>query len=113
VTITIDVRPYNRRGQYTASLDGRDLCTSPQPFLDAARVLLAEGVEPDTVLVMRWAESGTTSLRSTVGVAAKLTVEECSDGVPRFRSYRSYPSAVASHVASNDSPAIPLQEAAE
>ena len=32
--------------------------------------------------------SGTESLRSTIGAAAKLTVEDGRDGVPRFRSYK-------------------------
>ena len=82
----LDVRPAGRHGQYTAALDGRDLVTSRQPFLDSARVLLAEGFDPKSRLVMRWATTGTESLRSTIGYAAGLTVNEsCPDGVPRFR----------------------------
>jgi hypothetical protein len=37
-------------GKFTAYLDDRELCTSTKPFLDAARVLLAEGVDPATAL---------------------------------------------------------------
>ena len=66
----LDVRPAKRPGLYTAALAGRDLCTSQQPFLDAARLLLAEGIDPKTTLVMRLATTGTESLRSTIGYAA-------------------------------------------
>jgi hypothetical protein len=105
VTIQIDVRPAKRHGVYTAALGGRDICTSRQPFLDAARVLLSEGADPRATLMMRWATTGTESLRSPIGVAAKLTVEDGRDGVPRFRSYRPYSVGRASSVA--------LSEAAE
>jgi hypothetical protein len=95
--IRIDVRPANRRGMYTAAIAGRDLCTSRQPFLDSARVLLGEGADPRTELVMR-RENGTISLTSTVGYAAELTVEDGQDGVPRFRSYRAYSMGRASPI---------------
>jgi hypothetical protein len=52
-------------------------------FLDAARVLTAEGAEPATVLQMRHDGSATVALRSTVGTAAGLTVLE-GDLRPRF-----------------------------
>jgi hypothetical protein len=44
-------------GKFTDRLDGRDLCASTKPFLDAARVLLAEGADPATALEMRHAGS--------------------------------------------------------
>jgi hypothetical protein len=40
-------------GKFAARLDGRELCVSTKPFLDDARVLLAEGADPATVLEMR------------------------------------------------------------
>ena len=111
---TIDVRPADRRGNYTAALAGRDLCTSRQPFLDAARVLLSEGLAPETTLVMRWAASGTESLRAPVRVAAKLTVKEPDRGRAYFAKWEPFAaSPVAPPIASNDSPATPLAEAAE
>jgi hypothetical protein len=73
-------------GKFTAYLDGhelRELCVSTKPFLDGARVLLAEGVDPATVPAMRHAGNNTLTLRSRVGVAAELTVLE-GDGRPRF-----------------------------
>jgi len=57
---------------YIASFAGRALCTSRQPLLDAAYVLLREGVAPETPIVLMRGEME--CLRSTVGYAARLTV---------------------------------------
>jgi hypothetical protein len=59
-------------GKFTAWLDDRELCTSTKPFLAAARVLLAEGADPETVLQMRHEVSTVPAVRSTVGTAAGL-----------------------------------------
>src|SRR5215470_2073014 len=76
------------RGRFRASFDGRVLVeASATPFLDAARFLAAEGVDPATRIVMRHQGKDYDALVSTVGTAAKLTVEE-GDGVPRFRRWR-------------------------
>jgi hypothetical protein len=80
MTTQIDVRAANRRGLYTAVLAGRDICTSRQPFLDAARVLLDEGIAPETVLERRWAESGTVSLRAAIGIAYRFAFHPTSYG---------------------------------
>jgi hypothetical protein len=53
-------QPYPTKwaGLFEARVDGRLICArSRQPFLDAARVLLAEGVDPAAVIVMRHAGS--------------------------------------------------------
>jgi len=71
--------------RFHAHLGGRLLCTSRQPFLDAARVLLGEGHNPATVLVML--HGGTESPRSTIGHAAALTVKEPDRGRPHFARY--------------------------
>ena len=70
-------------GRFEARLDGRLLCRSRQPLLDAARILLAEGCDPDERIVMRHAGSTVDALSAKVGVAAGLTVSE-SHGPPRF-----------------------------
>src|SRR5712672_2093457 len=51
-TIKIILEPVNRRGRSSASLhDGTVLVdSSRQPFLDAARVLIAAGYDPDNWL---------------------------------------------------------------
>jgi hypothetical protein len=76
-----------RRGKFSPHLpDGRPLLSSSrQPFLDAARVLLAEGA-----IAMRHRGSATIAMTSTVGEAAKLTVKEGPNG-PRFRKWRPFP----------------------
>jgi hypothetical protein len=76
-------------GKFTARLDGRELCVSTKPFLDAARVLMVEGVDPETVLQMRHEGSTTVALRSTVGTAAGLTVLE-GDLRPRFARWQAF-----------------------
>jgi hypothetical protein len=76
-------------GKFAAGLDGRELYAIAKPFLDAARVLLAEGVDAETVLEMRHAGSNTLTLRSTVGTAAGLTVLE-GDLRPRFARWQAF-----------------------
>ena len=74
------------RGSFRAMVGERVLVISSRtPFLSAARVLLAEGVNPETRIWMRHAHSSVVSLRSTVGEAATLTVDET--GAPRFQTY--------------------------
>ncbi len=83
----IDVEPAGS-GKYTASLNGRYLCTSRQPFLDAAR-LLWDGKNGGEILVMRW-PNGTESLRAPLEVAARLTVEEADRRGMRYRVWHPF-----------------------
>jgi len=97
--ITIVVVPTARRnGRYEAHLEeekGRVLCKSTKPFLDAARRLIALGFDPGITLVMRHAGSETECLRSTIGTAAALTVEDTAYG-PRLRPWKPLPTRTAS-----------------
>ena len=71
-------------GGFMACLGERIILkSSRQPLLDAARVLLAEGVQPDAGSSMRHAGATHVALSSTVGKAAKLEVKDDIDG-PRF-----------------------------
>ncbi len=72
---------------YEATIDGRFLCRSKTPFLAGARVLLAEGVDPTTPLVMRHAGDDAIALQAAVGVAAGLTVIENEKTGPRFSKF--------------------------
>jgi hypothetical protein len=86
-SLNVDGRKaYSTRGQlFDGKVDGRIVVKrSTTPFCAAARVLLAEGVDPATKLVMRHEGSPHDALRSTVGVAAKLTVADSSTGKPVF-----------------------------
>src|SRR6266567_9218716 len=75
-----------RHYRFEARLEGDDhiLCVSHQPFVDAARVLVAEGYDPTETLTMRHVGSTTIALTATLGAAAKLKVEEGANGGPRF-----------------------------
>jgi hypothetical protein len=90
-------KAYSTRGQlFDGRVDGRRIVKrSTTPFCDAARALLAEGVRPETALVMRHEGSPHEALRSTVGVAAKLTVADDNGGKPIFRRWSPYDRAGA------------------
>ncbi|MHC2021457.1 hypothetical protein [Methylobacterium sp. CM6247] len=72
---------------FRVELNGRHLVTARTPLLAAARVLLAEGADPDTPISMSWAGSKTVSMRSTVGRAASLAIAEDDRGI-RLVGYR-------------------------
>jgi hypothetical protein len=63
---------------------------SRQPFVDAARVLVKRGQDPDALLVMKRLGSDIVALRAPLGKAAKLTVEEGPHG-PRIVPVRTGP----------------------
>jgi hypothetical protein len=81
-----------RRGKFSAHLlDGRKLLSSSrQPLLDAARVLPAQGIPPETPLAMQHKGSATIAMTSTVGEAAELTVKEKPNG-PKFQKWEPFP----------------------
>jgi hypothetical protein len=61
---------------YRAMIDGRlIISTSSQPFLDAARILLAEGHDPNRKLEMWRPGKASWDLRGPLWAAAKLDVE--------------------------------------
>jgi hypothetical protein len=85
------------------------VAASRTPFCDGARALLSEGLAvPSDALIMRHAGSAHDALKASVGVAAKLTVEdESRDGKPRFRPWRPHPKASPSMAG-----AAPMRETA-
>jgi hypothetical protein len=90
--------PYPKKwaGRFEARIDGRGapapllrlLCTSRQPLLDAARVLIAEGCDPGTTVTMQHADSSTVAMTATLGTAARLTVDESG---PSFKRWKAMP----------------------
>src|SRR3974390_2964682 len=54
-------------GRFEARRDGHDrvLCVSRTPFFDAARELLAQGYDPDDLLMLRHAGPDTDSVKKT------------------------------------------------
>jgi hypothetical protein len=69
---------------------------SRTPFCDAARRLIAEGHPPGSVLAMRRLGEADFALRSKLGQATKLTVDDTRYGTPRLRRWRPPPGAGAS-----------------
>jgi hypothetical protein len=110
--IIIVIAPVGR-GRFRASFGSRVLVeASSTPFLDAARVLAGEGVDPATRIVMRHEGKDYDALTSTVAAAAKLTVKEStSDGKPRFGDWHPYGGPgvpVAPPMSKTDPAAIPV-----
>ena len=64
-------------------------------LLDVCRLLAGEGVDPSTRVVMRHQGQDYDALRSTIGAAAKLTVEE-GKRRPIFRPWKPRESAALS-----------------
>lgn len=78
-SLLITVTPSSRSpGQFEARLNDRQLCVSKTPFFEAARVLMAEGVDPRT-----------DSLRASLAAASALTVEETIYG-PKLRRWKPF-----------------------
>jgi hypothetical protein len=127
-TIVLSVSPslkpdggkaYSSRGQlFDGKVDGRSVVKrSPTPFCTAARVLLAEGVDPATRLIMRHTGSVADALRSTVGAAAGLTVWDDAGGKPIFGKWSPYkdgaPLVVGPPVRESRSPAVQVPDTPE
>jgi hypothetical protein len=87
LSIVIVVTP-RKASLFEARVDGVLLCTSRQPFCDAARVLLGQGLPSDTDLILRHEGSPTHCLKAKLGTAAGLTVDESG---PRLRPWKAMP----------------------
>ena len=77
-------------GKCVVTLDGRQLCISRQPLLDAARVLIDEGIDPATPIAIRHTGAGFDALTSAVGAAAKWTVRENETQSPTFVRWKAF-----------------------
>jgi len=73
----------DRPGMFRAWLGSRLVGTWREPLFATARLLLAEGADPDALLSMRWRDSRIESMRGRVGVLAGLAVKD--DGTPSIR----------------------------
>lgn len=91
--MNIIVRPLGR-GRFAAFLGQRLLCQSKTPLLTAARILQAEGIPDDSPISMTHEGSSVVSMRSTIGKAAGLIVEETDSRGPKLKTYRPMSSQV-------------------
>jgi len=90
--VDIAITAYPRRdGRFEVRHAGRVLCVSCEPFLAAARRLLAEGFPPGAVLGLRHTGQTDFALCGRLARAAALTVHDGADGVPRFRRWKASP----------------------
>ena len=87
--IVITVTPDQRPGRYRTHIETepKPLSVSRQPFLDGARELLARGHDPKTMLVMRWVGAEDWAVRGSLGLAAKLTVDEHNGVFAKWKPY--------------------------
>jgi hypothetical protein len=77
--------------RFDAYIGDRLICSSSrQPLLDSARVLVAEGIAPDTHIEMRHGGADHAALRATVGAAAKLRVVEGNRDTVRFARWSAF-----------------------
>ena len=107
-TIKIIPEAVNRRGWSKASLpDGTVVvASSRQPFLDAARFLIAAGHDPDS-WIEGWRAGATTfALRAWLATAAALTVDETKTVFAKWKPFSR--SAVASSIRHSEETATPL-----
>jgi hypothetical protein len=74
------------KGRFVASLDGRQLCISQNPFAAAANFLISAGYDPDLPIAGRPAEANFDTLTSTIGKAAKFTIEKSGAVSPLFKA---------------------------
>jgi hypothetical protein len=92
-SITITVFPSGGRPDYWLWEAGRYLPSPPTktPLLSAARALLEDGADPGTKIEMVHADKpDIVALRSTLGTAAGLTVQETGNA-PSFRKWQPFP----------------------
>ena len=79
------------------------------PVLTLARQLIRAGFPPDRILKVY--RGATLCFCVPLAVAARLTVKDDKDGVPRFKNYVPFPAdRVAPPIAPNDLAATPLAE---
>ncbi|MGY3131994.1 hypothetical protein ACVWZM_002676 [Bradyrhizobium sp. USDA 4501] len=85
ITIIVEEKK-PRHGRFVATLvDGSVILpSSRQPPLDAARVLLARGCDPEQRLVMRHRGSSINAMSGKIGELAKWTVRETNTEGPHF-----------------------------
>jgi hypothetical protein len=74
------------KGRFAASLDPRKLCLSQNPFGAAASVMINADDDPDLPIVGRPAEATCDAFTSTIGEAAKWTIEERGTVSPLFKA---------------------------
>ena len=98
MTLRLTLRPHSKpSGEYTGKFDasiGADfICRSREPLGDGARILLARGYNPETLITTRHAGKDFDNFKPmSIGKAAGLTTREDTNG-PRIIKYEPHPNA--------------------
>ena len=86
ISPAFDGQGVRRHGLFFVDLDGRQLCVSRQPLLDGSRILLVEGVSPETPIDSRHAGADFDAMN----VAAGLTYSEGNARSATFARYKAF-----------------------
>jgi hypothetical protein len=87
----IALKPHTKGQVAATSSDGHTFLTTT-PLLSGARYWLKQGINPETTIITVWSSGSTEwTLRSTIGAAAKLTVQDSQREGPRFRTWSAFP----------------------
>jgi hypothetical protein len=89
--LAFDRRGCRLHGRFEAHLDGRLICISRQPLLDTARILITEGIDPETPIATKHAGAEYDAMTSTIGEASKWAVQENERDGPRFVRWEAFP----------------------
>ncbi len=84
IVLTVTERE-SRNGIFDVRHDGCYLLSSPSPFIDGCRHLLARGYDPDAAVVMRHEGSDVDALR---GILARVANVEIAGNGVGFRPFR-------------------------
>jgi hypothetical protein len=93
VSIQIVIHPAPRSPgveaqRYIAKWEQREVCVSRTPFFAAARVLVSEGMDPETPLAMSHAGNpDTVCMRAPLGTAAGLAISESRNSGLQLRRF--------------------------
>jgi hypothetical protein len=111
MTYTIAVKPSKIHGKVTAASSNGHSLTTNTPLLDAARYWRNQNADPTATITTVWSSGpGHWSLRSTIGHAAKLTVEENQRDGPRFRKWAAFPGGTPTDEFSSAPPTLQPQQ---
>jgi hypothetical protein len=73
--LQVVVSPTASGRKWSATLDGNGLCVSASPFITSARILIAQGFDPNLVVEMWPAGADVWSLRGRLGAVAATLID--------------------------------------
>jgi hypothetical protein len=74
-TIRITIGPPLNRRKWRASLDGETLCVSASPLVTSARILIAKGYDPSSIIELWHQHADAWALRGKLGAVAAVVLD--------------------------------------